>query len=412
MAPSVARTSPDCAVCAQLASTASLRLTYPAPTKADERERLDRIRGCLFGGAIGDAIGRLLQAKQPIPEQPAPRSLPVGGATQLALFTAEGVLRMLVRYHAKGIGPAYAVVKHAYDRWLFTQGDAADILAVRTRWSWGSESWPDGWLVGHHELHHRRSAMHTTCEALRLADAAELEPDRHLHPRPNHSAGAGALVHAAPVGLFFSPTDPQFAVNSDDSIPHVLGAFEMGVRSAGYTHGHPDAFLSAGILSALVAHLVRGAKFPDALGSVRGDLLGWPGAAPFREVMEAIAAGAPPNADTSPAVRALVIGAHAAQRARDPMGGVMDAATGGGTAAAVIAAQVLGVTRGVDSWPASWQRATEVSDVASGLADAVGVAHRAWVMDRRIPGAEWQPGDDDFEPHPVSRLLIEHFPGW
>lgn len=405
---------PTCTICADLGRPAPLRrLSYPGPSAPDEEWRQDQIRGCLIGGAIGDAVGHLLHAKQPVPDEPAPRSLSVGGATQLSLFTAEGVLRMLVRYHAKGIGPAYVVVKHAYDRWLFTQGNPAEMALVRSRWvQWTDGGWPDGWLVHHHELHQPRSAMHTTHQALHAAEAPEIESDRHLHPRPNDSRGAGAVVHAAPSGLMIPPTDPSYAVSEDPSTSHVLGSFELGVRLAGFTHGHPEAFLSAGMVSALVSRLLEGVSFTDALAAIRADLRGWPGADTLDAALDTIAGRAALPAGASPAVNALVVGAQAARDARAGLDGVLAAGHHGGTAAAVVAGHLLGVMRGARAWPIPWQQATEVADVTGDLATAVGIVHRAWVMQRRIPGADWQPEDDMFAPHPVSKLLWEAFPGW
>ncbi len=51
-------------------------------------------------------------------------------------------------------------------------------------------------------------------------------------------------MRSAPVGLF-SRFDPK-------------QAFELGARSAAITHGHPSGYLSAGMVSAIVRHLMDG----------------------------------------------------------------------------------------------------------------------------------------------------------
>lgn len=387
---------PECQICRELPLQEPAVVRYPAAVAADEREREDRILGCLLGGAIGDAVGRLTRTGVDVPTQPTPGSLQVGGATQLSLFTAEGMLRMLVRFNAKGIGPAWDVVKHAYDRWLFTQQYDGDAALLRDRWGWGAGSgWPDGWLVREHSLHVRRSTMATTVRALRQVEASQLGDDRRVHPRPNTSKGSGALVRAAPAGLI---------VREDFAI-------EMGVRFAGYTHGHPEAFLSAGLQSRLVAALLAGRRPDETLSEIRGDLIGWPGATQLQNYLDAMGV-ADPNATASlTAGRALVLGARSALGGGAALEAVLEAARKGGTAAAVVAGQLIGVMQGSTAWPDPWPRSTDVSPVIAELAQAVSVAHRAWMMDRRIPGAEWQT-EDIFEEHPVSMLLWPRFPGW
>lgn len=385
-----------CGVCAVLPDEPYQSKRYAEAVGHDERVRGDRILGCLVGGAIGDAIGRLTIADQPIPGHPTAQSLEVGGGTQLALFTAEGMVRMLVRFHAKGIGPAFAVIKHAYDRWLFTQGNTADADAARNRWAGGSaDGWPDGWLVRRHELHHRRSDMGTTVTALRRSDISELGQDRRVHPRPNSSTGAGGVVRAAPGGLLVGE---EFA-------------FEIGVRIAGFTHGHPDALLSAGVVTALVCRVLQGASFEDAIAGMRGDLLNWPRSTPFYRILDVIAADHARTAEASRSVQALVHGAIAARDHSDPVSAVRSAAGSGGSAAAVVAGQLSGVLHGATAWSEAWRQGTEVANVAEELSAAVSVAHRAWVMGRAIPGADLQT-QDIFEEHPVSMLLWSHYPGW
>lgn len=385
-----------CLVCAALPGEPPRTEPYADAVELDERQRTDRIYACLVGGAIGDAVGRLINADQPVPADPAEGSLQVGGATQLGLFTAEGMVRMLVRLHAKGIGPAFAVIKHAYDRWLFTQGNVADVQAARGRWDGGNANgWPDGWLVRCHELHHRRSDMGTTVKALRRAEISELGEDRRLHPRPNTSTGTGGVVRAGPGGLLVGE---EFA-------------FEIGVRIAGFTHGHPDAFLSAGVVTALVCRVLQGASVVDAVAGLRGDLVNWPGATSFYRVLDVIASGEAPAHDMSRSMRAVVHGAIAARDHHEPLNAVRTAGANGGTAAAVVAGQLSGVLRGANAWSDAWRQAIEVGTVSEELSAAISVAHRAWVMGRDIPGADWQT-PDIFEEHPVSMLLWSRYPGW
>ena len=97
--------------------------------------RHDAIRGCMLGGAVGDALGAPVEFMD---EADIRRKYGKDGVsgyvefadgtgaitddTQMALFTAEGILRGLVRNNEKGICCAANVVHGAYNRWLKTQG--------------------------------------------------------------------------------------------------------------------------------------------------------------------------------------------------------------------------------------------------------------------------------------------------
>ena len=98
----------------------------------------NRIRGCLLGGAIGDALGapvEFMSAAQ-IRRRFGPDGIgdyaeaygrrgAITDDTQMTLFTAEGLLRAFVRDTLKGLASFPSVVSHAYLRWLRTQGVTA-----------------------------------------------------------------------------------------------------------------------------------------------------------------------------------------------------------------------------------------------------------------------------------------------
>ena len=112
---------------------------------------LQRCRGCLLGGAVGDAPGAPVEFMS-IAEicrrfgpggirDFAPAYRHVGAFTddtQMTLFTAEGLLRAAVRHAGRGICHVPSVVHHAYLRWLKAQGYDPPTL--------GFEVMPDGWL--------------------------------------------------------------------------------------------------------------------------------------------------------------------------------------------------------------------------------------------------------------------------
>ena len=89
----------------------------------------DRFRGCLLGGAVGDALGApvefmsLAEVRRRIGTDGVTDMVagmwPAGSITddtQMTLFTAEGLLRAQVRWAGKGICHPPTVVDHAYAR--------------------------------------------------------------------------------------------------------------------------------------------------------------------------------------------------------------------------------------------------------------------------------------------------------
>src|SRR5262245_21183755 len=162
-----------------------------------------------------------------------------GGAitddTQMTLFTAEGVIRALVRSSHRGIVHPPSVMQRAYARWLTTQGETTADETLR------SEA-VGGWLIGIPELHARRAPGNTCLAALRSGRAGTIS-------KPiNQSKGCGGIMRVAPVG--FSTWSDPFALAAD---------------CAALTHGHPSGYLSAGVLGSLIAGLFEGAGLDDAL---------------------------------------------------------------------------------------------------------------------------------------------------
>jgi ADP-ribosyl-[dinitrogen reductase] hydrolase len=208
----------------------------------------DRSRGCLLGGAAGDALGAAVEFEQ-LPEiysrfgsggirDLAPAFGRLGAVTadtQLSLFTAEGLIRAAVLRAATGGGDTAAVVHRSYLRWLKTQGEMPPLEVPM-----------DGWIARLLPLWSRRGPGLTCQSALRMT----LQPGQSAR---NDSRGNGAVTHMAPVGLVASPGQ----------------AFEIAAQLAALTHGHPSAQLSAAVLACLVAGIRQGDSPPDGLQAAR-----------------------------------------------------------------------------------------------------------------------------------------------
>ncbi len=217
-----------------------------------------RVRGSLLAGAVGDALGApvefltLDQIRERHGNQGVADFVPPFGAdagavtddTQMTLFTAEGLLRTLVRDTHYGMADAVGIVHRAYLRWLTTQGE---------EWPTGATVGPvlGGWLVTVDALHHRREPGLTCLSALRDGRRGSV-----ANPL-NNSKGCGAVMRSAPFGLIGLTTPTPF---------------DLAVDCAALTHGHPDGYLPAGFLAALVAGLADGRTLDDALDQATAQL--------------------------------------------------------------------------------------------------------------------------------------------
>src|SRR3990167_4825674 len=159
--------------------------------------RLERIKGCLLGGAVGDALGAPVEFLEwpAIEAKFGPQGIvdfaPAFGITgaitddtQMMLFTAEGLLRAYVRGSSRGICHVPSIIHDALLRWLMTQDYPTAMPVSR-----------DGWLIEQPELWSRRAPGTTCLGALkassRLGAVAE-----------NNSKGCGAVMRVAPCAFF------------------------------------------------------------------------------------------------------------------------------------------------------------------------------------------------------------------
>ncbi len=228
---------------------------------ADYEKIADKFTGCLLGGAVGDALGWLVEflSLAEIRQRFGPEGIrdfaaTEGGIgaitddTQMTLFTAEGLLREYRRTVGTSEKPDYsASVYRAYLRWLHTQGEVSRDP--------GFHGCLDGDLLKVKELHHRRAPGSTCLSALIAGKMGTVE-----HP-VNTSKGCGGVMRVAPAGLFCRALPDA----GDDRARGKL-AFELGCDAAAITHGHPLGYLPAGFLAAMIFSLVSGRTLEDSIG--------------------------------------------------------------------------------------------------------------------------------------------------
>ncbi|GAA2257294.1 hypothetical protein GCM10010415_18370 [Streptomyces atrovirens] len=187
-----------------------------------------RLRGMMFGLALGDTVGTARG------EPPSNGPLRAGVSTQLACFTVEGIIRAMVRMEHKGICHPPSVVLHAYCRWAALQGVEAE--RMRSRWASGTGAeWPDGWLAGVPVLAERRGSAPATVAALSRID------ERHERTA-TRSRGCHALTRALPIS----------AIGEEGAA--------LASETAALTHGDAAARSATVRATALLHHCLTGSS--------------------------------------------------------------------------------------------------------------------------------------------------------
>ena len=336
---------------------------------AGSPSRHSRVRGCLLGGAAGDALGAAVEKLYlgEIRARFGPGGIrdyaPAWGRagaitddTQMTLFTAEGLLRARICEQEKGTADAASVVHHAYLRWLLTQGErpAADVAIGR-----------DGWLWGVAALHQRRGPGDTCRAGLIAARGFGAPPTAE-----NGSKGCGGVMRVAPVGLLV-PADRAFAT---------------GAATAALTHGHPSAFLAAGYMARTVAALMQGLPLPASLDAADTELRRRSGHEELAALLaraRALAARGRPRPEDLETIgagwsghEALAIAVLCALTARDFADGIRLAAnhSGDSDSTAAITGNLLGALLGEAAIGPDWIDGLELRDEIAQVADDLGAA--------------------------------------
>lgn len=314
----------------------------------------DAIRGCMLGGAIGDALGAPVEfmSKSAIMQKYgnggvqdyvefADGTGAITDDTQMALFTAEGSLRATVRNNCKGICCAEGIMHYAYLRWLKTQGITVGC---------SPEDLNSGWLIREQALFSRRAPGMTCLHALESNDSS--------NEASNNSKGCGTVMRMAPLGLHL---DPNLA-------------YEFGCKSSAITHGHPTGITAGGAFAMLISYLRYGKSLAAALDLVEKHLENYPDAA---ETLAAIrkARSATDINDLGEgwvAEEALAIGIFCALHNQwNFRAGVLEAIniTGDSDSTGCIAGHILGVLNGENAIPEKWRKNLLEYNIVSQIAD-------------------------------------------
>lgn len=201
--------------------------------------KLDKYKGCLIGGAAGDALGYAVEfkrtdsilAKYGIPgitEYELTNGLALlSDDTQMTLFTAAGLLlpdtKDSMAPHVSNIWDCYQEWQLAqYSDYPFEGGEnLSGLMTVPELYAWRA---PGG-----------------TC----LTALDEDEPGTTMDPI-NNSKGCGGIMRVAPIGLYLD--SDEMDIKEIDMI---------GAEAAALTHGHPLGWLPAAALVHIIARIVH-----------------------------------------------------------------------------------------------------------------------------------------------------------
>lgn len=324
--------------------------------RVEQQDFRSRVRGTLLGSALGDALGApaagltlaaLREAHGPDGlTEPAPalgRRGRVTAATQLTLFTVDGLIRAHVRRDTGAWHPP-TDLHRAYLRWAATQHD----------WGPDERRKDNGWLAQEEWLYARR-APHRAC-LTGFADDVLGTLDRPKNPGARDAAAA---TRSAPFGLLVG-WEPSLVL-------------QLSVECAAQSHGHPTAGLSAGAVAVIVHGLIRGDSLDSAVQRALGLLGARPGHQPVTDALQralaAVTQGSPgpeavealsPGGDgpdgPEEAADALAVAVYCALVAADVPQGLRLAVNHGGDsiAAGALCGALLGALHGETALPAAW----------------------------------------------------------
>ncbi len=216
----------------------------------------DKIRGCMIGGAIGDALGypvEFMTMSQIIKKYGSDgicdfkinsdsKKALISDDTQMTLFTAYGLI--WARSRKKTLWWDYIKeIYLAYIRWLYTQ----DGVMRKPGWirKQPFERDFDLKIMDIPELYSKRAPGNTCISALSSGEFGK------FWVPINNSKGCGGVMRVSPIGLALH-NEPEYAC-------------DVAIDAAAITHGHPTGFNAAGAFAYIISQLVNGISLIEAI---------------------------------------------------------------------------------------------------------------------------------------------------
>ena len=335
---------------------------------------LDKFRGCLLGGAAGDALGYEVEfMKAPaifrrfgdggITEYALHDGVArISDDTQMTLFTAAGLLVGTTRGMLRGIMGDYSdYIAYCYKDWLRTQHPG---------------TLPEGtfrycWLMNEPRLYSRRAPGLTCLSALGSGRFGRIEEPI------NDSKGCGGIMRVAPIGLYF--VGSRMPVEQVD---------RLGAEAAALTHGHELGWLSSAVLVHIIHSLVShpgiqiGQAAANALDTVENIFPNAKHMGDLRKLLEKAASLAGSDLDDLTAIEmlgggwvaeeTLAIALYCAYKYPNDFDRALIASVnhgGDSDSTGAVTGNILGAALGLKGIPAKYQENLELADVVLEIAD-------------------------------------------
>ena len=336
------------------------------------RNTPEYFRGCLIGGAIGDALGYGVEfssygsivkkygndgiTKYDIATGEKAR---ISDDTQMTLFTANGMLIALTRAKAD----PFTYCFYTYKDWLKTQGYKTEFDHKYT------------WLLDVPELHARRAPGNTCLTALQSKEMGTI--DKPL----NTSKGCGAVMRIAPFGLAYGKYEAKN--------PQMY--WDQAASVGALTHGHHMSHLSCALFASIIGRIIHGASINQndlkkviiyAIANMRNEIRGYKHKEEFCDLMDkAVALSENSSSDVENihslgagwiAEETLAIAIYCACKYQDdPIKGIIAAVNHNGDSDSTgsIAGNILGAWNGMSKFDEYWVNNLEVNDVIIEIAD-------------------------------------------
>lgn len=315
---------------------------------------LSRFKGCLLGGAVGDALGApvefqsLAAIRKQYGAAGVTEFLPAYGGmgmitddTQMSLFTAEALLR-----------------GHEYGDYL-KQNGAALCRWYLTQTQPKPEKKAKG-LAADPRLYSRRAPGGTCLSA--IANMRDITSFAN-----NDSKGCGTVMRMAPVGLF------AFAQQK-------IGSFQTGCDFSRQTHGHPTGYIAGGLFAMMIELLASGESLKEAVSAIICEAEFTPYAEECATILrkaDTLATSGLPHDQAIKllgegwiAEEALAISVYCALIAKDFRHGVLMAVNHDGDTDSTgsMTGNILGLLWGVEAIPQEWIDGVELRDLIEEMA--------------------------------------------
>ena len=360
-------------------------------TQNDTEVNPDQIRGCLYGGAVGNALGYSVvfmneeQIKEHYGEQGITEfqiardggKAMISDDTQMTLFTANGLLVADTKAKIGNIQVwPRSYVALAYQDWLRTQEMSYEEYCEAMNNPETPVPQYVTWLSNVPELYCRRLPGNTCLSALKIRKNATYFAEDYTKDVVNNSKGCGGVMRIAPMGLMYHKMN-------------TLRLDSEAAQIAAITHGNSLGYMPA----AMLTHIINRIVFPkeqltlkqivvEALEKMMELFKGDEHLNEFADIIDlAITLSENDKTDAENireigegwvAEETLAIAVYCALRHQDNFSeGIIAAVNhaGDSDSTGAIAGNILGALVGYEAMEEKWKKNLELSDVIMELAD-------------------------------------------